>query len=588
MQKILNKTEDIAFGILTAWCFLPAIMSIYTVVLFFLNKLPTLEKLESEGLEIGNINYGISLKSYNVMFYAFGIITIIFVALVILLSFKQIFNKQNIKKKPWYYFLSLLFLWAIVCTLKSDDIYIAIVGNYYVCDNLCSYFVYASVFVCATLIKDNNKRIRLLKTFAYVILYIALIMIVQEWLRLDWLDYLFPSFKAVVFNQFNHLGYMLCMTLYCFLTLFLYEDKKIYLIPFTIIVYALIMNDTFGSYLASLVVLPIAYIIYMISNHKIDIIKLIPVFLFVGISLLSILNLLPNANTLGNNLGQFGNDLGKISTQAQDIGSVGTDRMQLWIDTIERIKERPLFGFGPNGFIGANSITNGDIPHNEYLQITAFLGIPGIILFLGSLITLCVNKLRKVKKLSLSVLCTGTVMIVYLASACFGNPIFNTYPYFWMFFGLTSDDVLLDLNNNEIFCEEKTRINLKKLLSSSLGIILSVLIVFFAVTTVLKYQTEKTCEKADIVSLIMSETMAKAYIESNNLEFEKEYYLNATSYELVTYKPKAYGLGTSTKGNTLQEYEDYELDYDESQDYTNKVIRVIAHNKDDIEVAWVE
>lgn len=353
--------------------------------------------------------------------------------------------------------------------------------------------------------------------------------------------------------------------------------------------YALIMNDTFGSYLASLVVMPICYFIYYISGHKININKLIPAIIFSAVSLLSVFNLLPNANSLGGNLNQFGTDVNKVVTQSEDMEMAGTTRMRLWLDTIERIKERPIIGFGPMGFNGANAITNYDSPHNEFLQITGFLGFPGLFIYLGSLITLCINKFKKIKEVPISILCTGTVLIVYLASSCFGNPVFNTYPYYWLFFGLTSGSPLFDLSSEEIIDELNSKTNIKHLIKVVISTLLFSLVIYLISYYYLDNLVENAREQADISIYNAAVETTKLQIQSNNVEFNEKYYLDIENYTLTKEKPVAYGQGTEKRGHILSDNSQYKnIEYDESIDYTNKVIQIVAYSEDNIVLSWVD
>ena len=77
--------------------------------------------------------------------------------------------------------------------------------------------------------------------------------------------------------------------------------------------------------------------------------------------------------------------------------------------------------------------------------MAGYLGIPGLLLYLGALISLAAARWKNLTELEPMVLAVSGVMIVYLMSACFGNPMFNTFPFFWMFYGLAAGPLFMHL-----------------------------------------------------------------------------------------------------------------------------------------------
>lgn len=78
--------------------------------------------------------------------------------------------------------------------------------------------------------------------------------------------------------------------------------------------------------------------------------------------------------------------------QEKNYTSMGI-RMVMWKNTVQLIRERPLFGYGlgglkeayrekVNGVSGWEGIAIDD-PHNQYLKVTAELGLVGLLVFLG-------------------------------------------------------------------------------------------------------------------------------------------------------------------------------------------------------------
>ena len=444
MNWYLKSSEKVHMWLLIMWIILPIIMVCYVFIMGTQGNFITEEELIKSGLHLGSANYNVVIKTYYRLFQVVGLLTFVFSVLHLILCRKRVFSKNGILKNRWFLYLLLLFVWAIVSTLLSDDPLRAFSGGNYTHDGFFSYILYASAFLCASTIRKEKYRLIILRLFCSVVSVLALIMVIQELSRNSFLDYCFPSFRAVVFNQFNHFGYVLCMGIIAFWGLYLYDKtagRKMqiaYLVGFCALVYALLINDTFGAYLATVVATPIIFIFYVRSGGIICWKSFVPLVAFVLISVLSILNVLPGSANLSKNLTQFGTDVKNVATGSEQAASAGTGRFTLWKDTIKKISERPLFGYGPQGFYGKNAITNNDAPHNEYLQMAGFLGIPALLFYLGALFSLAFDHWKKIKELDPLVIAVSGVTVVYLFSAFFGNPFFNTAPFFWMFLGLTT------------------------------------------------------------------------------------------------------------------------------------------------------
>ena len=59
-------------------------------------------------------------------------------------------------------------------------------------------------------------------------------------------------------------------------------------------------------------------------------------------------------------------------------GDVSNGRFEIWSDYLNMILQKPLFGFGADSL---QTLDDARSAHNSYLQITAELGIIGVILF---------------------------------------------------------------------------------------------------------------------------------------------------------------------------------------------------------------
>ena len=524
------------------------------------------------------------------------------------LALNRVFSRQLAKENSWIYILAVLFVWSSVCSIVSDSFSNAFTGGEYLHDGLSSYFIYAGVFVCASMIRRERARTILLRVYCTVVVYLSLIMVVQQSVHGN-IDYSFPSFRAVVFNQFNHFGYILCMAVAAFSGLYLYDKtagkglKSVYVCGFCFETYALLVNDTFGAYLAALIALPVIILFWYLHGNKLSFKVFLPLILFLIISIASIAGVLPLAHGLGTNVDVLGTDVQNIAVGSEEAEHAGTGRYTLWKDTIQRIKEHPVFGVGPEGLVDDNAITNNDSPHNEYLQIAAFLGIPGLLLYLAALFTLAAHHLKNINKLDPMVLAVSGVTVTYLISACFGNPVFNTYPYFWMFLGLTTatnESVypvvsLVDTDLDELRQKPSTK---------RIAVLLAIAIVIMAGLAVFYIHQEKKIETqheiTDLQTMRSAESMAKLQLKNDPEKAEGSYWLATDDLSFILVRdskpaPDAYGTGKNMTGGGLDVFKKdtgLDYDYDEGLNYTDKVIRVTidpdAAEEDRIRLEWIE
>ena len=90
-------------------------------------------------------------------------------------------------------------------------------------------------------------------------------------------------------------------------------------------------------------------------------------------------------------------DGGIINT---DINNISSGRMRIWKTTFIHIFEKPLLGFGPDGFIYLQPNPAPELvhPHNLLLQLAIEWGVIGLVLFIIIGIYLIVISLKKINK----------------------------------------------------------------------------------------------------------------------------------------------------------------------------------------------
>lgn len=603
-RSISSQLDNFSTAILVLWCLMPVAVFIFILFHAVLGHFPTQAELEAAGYPIGHLNYDNVRDAGYMLFRVLGVLTLIYDAFALVLIRPRV--KKMLRSALWYVLLLALMLWAIVCTLLCGDPVQGFKGGTYMRDGLSSYFVFAGVFVCAATLRTEGQRRLVLRLYSGVTCFLALLMIVQEWTRNPFLDYCFPSYRAVTFNQFNHFGYILSMGTLALAGLYLHDRRGdgrfrfVYLAGFGLLVYAVLINDSFGAFVAILAALPVAYTFYIRHGGKCSLGAAMPALVFVAVVAAYALGLAPNSHTVADNFAQFGTDISNIASGAEAAATAGTGRMTLWRETLTRISQRPIFGFGPEGFYGDYAIENNESPHNEYLQIAGYLGIPGLLMYLGALVTLARDHWKRIRALSPMVLAVSGVTVAYLISACFGNPVFNTAPCFWMFLGMTTADgvnpplLSIDPELAEARLSAKSS---RRRVGILIGTGAALLAGILGGSLYLTRQTERANEAADLQCMRGAESVGLLGLRSGNAQAGETYWFDANAYALIPISepaPQPYGMGTARQGGALEQFSqefDLHYSYDEATDYREMVIKIDiqegADGKPQIELNWV-
>lgn len=306
----------------------------------------------------------------------------------------------------------------------------------------------------------ENKKLRKALLNTFIISSIFLIIVVRICLGGEKFLNIFTNntIENAVFYQFNHYGYYLMMSLICALGLFITEKNKylktVYLIAYTLIGYASIYNDTFGCYLAIIVIL-ILFAIYAIIKKKDRRAIFTAIIVF---ALLSGITFKDNINLAYRNISQLNEDIITIickimNIELEDIDEklkkAGTNRMELWINGIKFVLEKPIIGYGPDNLAEKyeDQGIDQDRPHNLLIYLACVSGIPGMIIYITSVGIIVVKGIKKLLNNKYSGLIYLLVVITYLISSMFGNSMYYTSPYFFIFLGSLMNDNLKNKNN---------------------------------------------------------------------------------------------------------------------------------------------
>ena len=367
------------------------------------------------------------------------------------------YNKWGVKglfqsirqKQPWFLWWLMLLIWTVIPIVFSVDPQGALIGTSQLASGYLSHIYMIGVMGCAFMVSDGKQREDIIWAYIGITDILSVIMISFE--------YDLPIFRwfsaapgVSVYTNSNHYGYIItmsCLAIFGMLYFCIYDENaekrtgKIWtcIISFTVQAFAIVINDTLGSYLAIVFALIVMPILWYVRTHKTKAICFMPHVILALITIISYMGMIPTklGSSIGPSLVVFFQDLFKVSQKSEGYQHAGTDRIGLWIDTIKRIMERPVVGYGPDIITDRNgNYILWNTPHNEFLECAFFMGIPGLIFYLGGLIHLFIMKIKRIKELKIYELITGGVIIAYLAGSFFGVRKFNTVCYFFLFIGL--------------------------------------------------------------------------------------------------------------------------------------------------------
>ncbi len=351
---------------------------------------------------------------------------------------------QKIKSESWHFLLLVMLLWSCVCTVLSDDPYTSFFGTEYRFDGLEMYFFYAAVYVCAIVVFNSNYRRIVLLAFSMVANVVSILVILQD-RGIEILEKCFLNPRAAMFFQFNHTGYYMCMGIACVMGLYVYEKNRIWqiihILGMILQVYAILVNSTLGSFIGACGALIMIIIFNLRKQGRFQGKLLVPIMVTIVISVASYVGLVPTSSgeDMKVNVETLLSDAKNLAEEGSDAKSIGHGRMTLWQQGLKMIAKRPIFGYGPEQLDEELSeIMWLDRVDNEIIQHGVFLGIPGMLLYLSALISLFIHQWIHMKSLDVWTLITAGCVVAYLVSSLFGNSMFYTTPYFYMFLAMAS------------------------------------------------------------------------------------------------------------------------------------------------------
>lgn len=428
MYKMLRNFQKIG-------CFV-AFLFVLTPFLMLLFYIP-MEFFKSYNYLVIGVDYEFIVDKITILVEILGIILI---ALCVYRILKQRQIKEVLKKDNLVY---LFFAIAIFFMLLSNFVNVlAETESSSVCitgDTFNKYLINFLIyfFVCSQI---KEEKLKAFLIYAYVIIsdIIAVFVMIDniQRLRMFWQT----SGVSAVFANSNHYGYFLAMSILLSFGIFILQKNIIiqYLGLFSAVlnVSILIINNTLGAYLAVFAGIIFFNIALFVINKKINKRAVICFIFFI----LQTIIMSFSYDTIFSSIIILFGDIGKIFENpfSEESEHTGSGRWVLWVNTLKYIGEKPILGWGCDGIAEMLEEAGGNSrPHNEILQYAANFGIPFAIIYLAGIFCVFRNAIKKKNSLSNFSLISLTAAFGYFISSLFGNVIFYTAPFFFIFLGLS-------------------------------------------------------------------------------------------------------------------------------------------------------
>ncbi len=360
--------------------------------------------------------------------------------------------RETFLKRPWNSLFLLLLLWSFVCVGHAQEHEVAIGGDPVRFEGILSYTAYAGFFAGASLVREDKHRRILFLTMGVAA---SILGVLSLWCYYNpspiFLTYMNVSViygLSGTFVNTNHYGYYLCTMSTVLFSLAVLAEKKWLKAVFALLglfqCAVLLINNTMGSIIAAVAGLCILLFAFaMRKGGKTKAFTLSALTVVVACAAIFIVFCVnkPETNTLTQDVAKMVKDAGSIlnGTAGDD---VGTERLGIWRAGIRHIKEHPIMGCGTDNAYYAIEPYYGimKMPHNEYLGMGVNLGIPGMALYLAALLSLLIDRLRKLRRLPDMALVSLCCALTYAVSAFFGVPLCTMLPFFYIFLSLLASD----------------------------------------------------------------------------------------------------------------------------------------------------
>ena len=401
------------------------------------------------------------------------VVGLVGIYLLVITIYKKVLKsedrKQLIKELLPLIFLIGYLIWTLLACIFAKDTQKAFYGDEYRQEGFITYFIYGGFFACAFLIESDKLKRCLLNSFIIVaILNILLLNMTNhniEMLKI----FNFKNIQLGVFSNINHYGYYLLLATITACLSFILEKNRIiqifYGLAYLILIYSLIINNTFGCYIAFAITL-VLFFAYCISQKKNRIITTVSILIFIINSCFVQYN---GINVVTNNMKNLFSDVSSMFEVAKDrinnkkekdeqndisknennteiknetekkLEKAGSGRAKIWKYGLKMFLDKPILGYGADNLESEYRKYNirQDRPHNLIIQLATTSGLPGCILYIIAIGLILARAFKRLNNSNRIYTIVFFAIIAYLISAMFGNSMYYTSPYYFIFLGIT-------------------------------------------------------------------------------------------------------------------------------------------------------
>lgn len=339
-------------------------------------------------------------------------------------------------------FIYFLIITAIISTVFAIDKYISIFGERRRQEGLLSILAYYLMFLNAKNIKSIEYKRILIKVFIAAGLVQVLYGILQVYTNFGFIKRYsqMPYMASGLSGNPNFLGSYMVMNTLIMITLYLLNDKKIYLFLASIFFIGICIASSTGPFLGFILAVLFLSIYYRkkikLKNMIITLLLFIAIYEIVNISLMFV-----QENIFGNLIDDSYNIkkdllLARRQLTNGDLGKIGSGRIEIWKNSIPLAKKYWTVGAGLDNFGIVYGVHDGiyyDKAHNVYLQLLITNGLDSLIAYLSLCAIICFKGLKIKENTDISLY---IAFIGYSIQAFANISVIDVAPMFFIIFGM--------------------------------------------------------------------------------------------------------------------------------------------------------
>lgn len=395
-------------------------------------------------------------------FYGVGYVMIAFVAFTVCIKLAGLGVKKYFRDNPYDILLLIMLVLAFVSAVNAVNREQAFMGDWFRQSGFRTYLIYGAAYICGKniLYKKNTETVNKMKFIIYTMLGVSCTF--QNTMVLLRYHIGRGSDRGAFMNT-NHTGYYMVICIFAITAMIGLASEVtkrtmtgnivriIGMLLYIVNIYCLIINNTFGAYVAVMLGLIFMLVISLLKRRRLKLYVPVYIVVFLLVSLITDYH----TGIISVNFGITTGDIHKIADGTEDADNAGNGRWWIWKDAVGLIYREPVIGCGPDCFseVSRSTVTGDETdtqnlitPHNEYLQYAGEIGIPAALCYVAALVMIFIYKLRHMCRQEMSVIYDGTIVFAYCISAFFGVIMFYTAIFYFIFLGIVSNNRVKELH----------------------------------------------------------------------------------------------------------------------------------------------